>query len=195
MTSNLIVFMRFTTPRTAPYWVGQRTRSQSAVTYRQCAGGPGAQAVRTGACRSTPHLARDCYERDLGRQPYAGRFVGEPHRCRTRPRCRHPHFFLGLLPRRNSDHNRDSCDWRMVAKLNFWVHSFRPQWIHRQSLTSACGPSRKSHDVRFLVAIGVKADLSRASNFVGYYARDSEWSARIKKTPHQNSKSLARFSV
>ena len=136
-----------------------------------------------------------CYERDLGRQPYAGRFVGEPHRCRTRPRCRHPHFFLGLLPRRNSDHNRNSCDWRMVAKLNFWVHSFRPQWIHRQSLTSARGPSRKSHDVRFLVAIGVKADLSRASNFVGYYARDSEWSARIKKTPHQNSKSLARFSV
>jgi hypothetical protein len=36
---------------------------------------------------------------------------------------------------------------------------------------SQFGPSRKSHDVRFLVAIGVKADLSRTSNFVGYYAR------------------------
>ena len=49
--------------------------------------------------------------------------------------------------------------------------------------------------VGFLVAIGAKAHLSRTSNFVGYYARDSEWSARIKKTSHQNSKSSARFSV
>ena len=56
-------------------------------------------------------------------------------------------------------------------------------------------PVSKSHDVRFLVAIGAKAHLSRTSNFVGYYARDSEWSARIKKTSHQNSKSSARFSV
>ena len=93
--------------------------------HQQRAGSIGAQTIRAWTGRSTPHLARDCYERDLGRQPYTGRLGGEPHRCRTRPRRRHPHFILGLLPRRNSDHNRDSCDWRMVAKLNFWVHSFR----------------------------------------------------------------------
>jgi hypothetical protein len=47
------------------------------------------------------------------------------------------------------------------------------------------------YDVRFHVAIGVKANLSRTSNFD--YARDSEGSARIKKDFPSKLKKFGSF--